>query len=169
MRLQILQKKEIVMNYKIEDAPQEFLSLTQDILQSTNFQKQKAYIQHGTTTLYEHVSRVALRCYYYAKAKNGYDLASLVRGALLHDYFLYDWHIYDHKNGHERLHGFKHPAIAVRNASKEFNLNKKEINIIRSHMWPITLFHMPKSKEAWLVDYMDKVQSIYEMNHKNKN
>ena len=33
----------------------------------------------------------------------------LIRGALLHDYFLYDWHIPDKENPH-KLHGFYHPG-----------------------------------------------------------
>ena len=40
---------------------------------------------------------------------------ALIRGALLHDYFLYDWHI--KRKGHH-FHGFTHPATALRNAEK---------------------------------------------------
>ncbi|MCI6216072.1 MAG: hypothetical protein MR659_03160 [Mollicutes bacterium] len=55
------------------------------------------------------------------------DIKSLVRGALLHDYFLYDWH--DKKN---RLphHAYKHPLYALKNAKKDFDISKTEANII---------------------------------------
>ena len=38
------------------------------------------------------------------------DLRSLVRGALLHDYFLYDWH---EKDASHRWHGFHHARRAL--------------------------------------------------------
>jgi uncharacterized protein len=45
---------------------------------------------------------------YFKASKN---INSLIRGALLHDYFLYDWH--KGKN-RKKLHGFRHPGIAVK-------------------------------------------------------
>ena len=39
---------------------------------------------------------------------------------------------------HSPLHGFRHPATALRNARKHFALNKVEENVIISHMWPLT-------------------------------
>jgi hypothetical protein len=75
-----------------------------------------------------------------------------VRGALLHDYFLYDWH---EKDGGHRLHGFRHPAFALYNASKDFSLNRKERNIIARHMFPLTVLP-PRCLEAWIVCFVDK-------------
>ena len=68
------------------------------------------YVQHGQTTTLEHVAAVAylslalvrtlgIRC----------DERALVRGALLHDYYLYDWH--DHNAAPDAWHGFTHPAM----------------------------------------------------------
>ena len=45
------------------------------------------------------------------------DMESLIRGALLHDYFLYDWH--DGEKEHN-LHGFRHAERALRNAERIF-------------------------------------------------
>lgn len=47
-------------------------------------------------SVYEHSLAVARMCLRIAKYFPGeVDMRSLVRGALLHDYFLYDWHIPD--------------------------------------------------------------------------
>ena len=51
------------------------------------------------------------------------------------------------------------------NAEQEFDLNETERDIIRSHMWPLTLFHMPKSKEAALVCLADKICTLQEFFH----
>ncbi len=83
----------------------------------------------------------------------------LIRGALLHDYFLYDWHL---PNESVKLHGFRHPAIALRNAKTVFELNRVEQNIIERHMFPLTL-HPPRFKEAYTVCLVDKVCSVYEV------
>ena len=56
----------------------------------------------------------------------------LIRGALLHDYFLYDWHHGDYAKPH-KLHGFYHPGRALRNAMKEYALTPREQDIIKNH------------------------------------
>lgn len=141
-----------------------FLELSRPIVENEAFQRQRAFKQHGTTSIYDHVINVTLHAFKKAYKKKGkYDLKAIVYGGLLHDFFLYDWHVFDHKNGHERFHGFNHPKIALKNAMKVWTLSPKEQNIIRSHMWPLTLFHFPKSKEAWLITLSDKKTSILEI------
>ena len=56
---------------------------------------------------------------------------------MIHDLFLYDWHTHAAQTG-ERFHGLKHPEKAYRNAKKYFPLNQIEVDIIRTHMWPVT-------------------------------
>ena len=80
------------------------------------------------------------------------DEASLVKGALLHDYFLYDWHENDASH---RLHGFRHPGTALRNATRDYALNQREKNTIARHMFPLTPIP-PQCREAWLVCLADK-------------
>ena len=87
----------------------------------------------------------------------------LIRGALLHDYFLYDWHDKDHINP-LRLHGFFHPGIALKNASAEYDLTEREKDIIRKHMWPMTVIP-PLCREAWIVTAADKWVSLMETLH----
>jgi uncharacterized protein len=92
------------------------------------------------------------------------DYKALIRGALLHDYYLYDWHK-SHK-GH-RLHGYRHPSWALHNALLRYDLSPKERNIIRSHMFPLTIFHFPRSPEARIVAKMDHKEARVEFRHQN--
>ena len=77
----------------------------------------------------------------------------LIRGALLHDYFLYDWH---EKNAGHRFHGFIHAGRALQNAKNDFELTRREENIISRHMFPLNIVP-PMCKEAWLVCLADKI------------
>ena len=117
------------------------------------FYEEKEAMQHGSTTIYRHSIHVAyVSLFLMEKWQFPMDEASLVKGALLHDYFLYDWH---EKDGGHRLHGFRHPAFALYNASKDFSLNRKEKNIIARHMFPLTVLP-PRCLEAWIVCFVDK-------------
>ncbi len=130
------------------------------------FLSMKKYYAHGDTSVYEHSLSVAIHSYRYAKSRNlNLDYSSLIRGALLHDFYLYDWH---HSGGGHKLHGFRHPFFAYKNAKKYFSINKKEGNIIRSHMFPFVFWILPLSKEAWIVLKNDKRCAIGEMK-KGKN
>lgn len=130
----------------------------EEILETNEMQKSKDFVQHGEVSVYSHSVAVAeYSCRLAKKMKMKVDYSSLVRGALLHDFFLYDWH-----DEWDKLHGFKHPKIALENASTRFSLNKKECNIIRKHMWPMTFIHIPTCKEAWLVCFVDKFCSLME-------
>lgn len=135
-----------------------------DILQSDNFRGMKRYIQHGNMTVYSHVMNVAR--YSIAlddKLHARCSRRELIRGALLHDYFLYDWHKPDLEHPH-RLHGFYHPGTALRNASKEYKLTAREKDIIKKHMWPLTVAP-PTCREAWIVTAADKWCSLMETLH----
>ncbi len=134
-----------------------------DILNSENYLKLKNFIQHGSVTVYEHSIHVAL-CAIKLNRKLGIKAREreLVRGALLHDYFLYDWHFADAPgNTHPKLHGFYHPGIALKNATRDFTLTEREKEIIRKHMWPLTI-KPPKCREAWVVCLADKYASTLE-------
>ena len=135
-----------------------------DIIQSKNFNRTKFHVQHGDMTVNSHCMNVAKYSLAISDklAKMGISCKrnELVRGALLHDYFLYDWH----KGAFTRdgLHGFSHPVTAERNARNTFPLTVKERGIIINHMWPLTLTRLPRSKEAWLVCWADKYCSLKE-------
>lgn len=132
-----------------------------DILESTNFQSTREHIQHGTVTVNAHCINVAKHSLMLAdKLKVRINQRELIRGALLHDYFLYDWHDKDHINP-LRLHGFFHPGRALQNATRDFELTEREKDIIRKHMWPMTVIP-PMCREAWIVTAADKWVSLLE-------
>lgn len=135
-----------------------------DILLSDNHKKTGRHIQHGTMTVRKHCIDVA-RTSLWLSEKLGIkcNQEDLIRGALLHDYFLYDWHDKDHVKIH-RLHGFYHPGIALNNAGKEFSLSPKQADIIKKHMWPLTIVP-PMCREAWIVTAADKYCSLLETLH----
>lgn len=125
----------------------------EELGQQGKLKQEKNYMQHGTTTVYEHSIKVAYTSLYAAEKLNlRVDRRSLVRGALLHDYFLYDWHENDKSH---RLHGFYHAGSALRNAVRDYELNRIEKNIIARHMFPLNLIP-PAYKEAWIVCMADK-------------
>lgn len=124
----------------------------------------KNFKQHGNTSVFEHCVSVAkfslLMAHYFEKRfKVEFDKDSLVRAALLHDYFLYDWH--DKTIPGHNIHGFTHPHTACVNADRDFGLNEIEKDIISKHMYPLT-FMPPKHRESVLVTLADKYCAICE-------
>ncbi|GHU59995.1 hypothetical protein FACS1894133_7630 [Clostridia bacterium] len=133
-----------------------------EILSHPAVQAHKGFIQHGKISVYAHCISVAKLCLKLADTVSHitgakFDRRSLVRAALLHDFFMYDWH-----DDWNKLHGFYHPDVARRNACKHFDINPREESIIASHMWPMTLFTFPACREAWILVIADKVVSLRE-------
>lgn len=133
-----------------------------DIINSDNFKKTKAHIQHGSMTVNAHCMDVARYSLIMSKKLGMHcNTRDLVRGSLLHDYFLYDWHDKEYLAQRQRLHGFHHPSTALRNADKEYNLTDRQRDIIIKHMWPLTVVP-PTCREAWVVTAADKYCSLME-------
>lgn len=146
---------------------EKFEEVVKSIVNNDKFKKMREIKQHRFTNCYEHSVNVATRCFLYAKKRNmKVDIVSLVRGALLHDFYLYDWR--ENKKKHLN-HSFVHPVIALENATKEFGeLNDIEKDIVLSHMWPVTFFKFPKFKESFLVCFSDKICALKEIFGKRK-
>ena len=89
------------------------------------------------------------------------DERALMRGAILHDYFLYDWHDPDPSH---RLHGYRHPGTACKNAVRDFNVGKVEQNMIRHHMFPLTPTP-PTCREGVILCIADKLVASRETAH----
>lgn len=133
----------------------EYLEIVNDILKNREFNKLKDLPHHKTTRL-EHSKRVSYLSYKICKKLN-LDYISASRGGLLHDFFL---NKYTTKNTNKLIRN--HPKIASTNAKKHFKLNRKEINIIESHMFPLIIKTKPKYKESYVVAVSDKIVWIYE-------
>lgn len=155
--------------YNIVNRKREFASYIMQIKRYVKIQQMLSqYIQHGKTSVYIHSRNVAYLSYVIARfcerrfnIKINYDV--LVVGAMFHDFFLYDWH---ETEGRPKLHGFRHPQIASRNAQKYFDINEAEKEIIETHMWPLTITKFPKSIEAKIVCIADKCCSVSETIHR---
>ena len=133
----------------------EYMEIVSEILKNREFNKLKDFTHHKTTRM-EHSKRVAYLSYRICKKLN-LDYVSAARGGMLHDFFL---NRYTAKNTNKLIRN--HPKIASTNAKKHFNLNKKEINIIESHMFPLAVKIKPKYKESYVVAFADKLVWGYE-------
>ena len=131
------------------------------LMESEEILKMQTFVQHSGNSTLQHVRNVAWRSFYLAERLGwSIDEKALARGAILHDYYLYN--IREEGLGPYR-HGTSHPAKALANAEKLYRLNLREKNIIESHMWPLTLFHPPLCREALLVCLADKYCAANEM------
>ena len=136
-------------------------SILSEITSDENVQQMKKYVQHGNVSTFEHCKNVAKLSYNIDKRLALHsDLSVLLTGAMLHDFYLYDWH--EDGDGSHRLHGFSHAEKARENAKTLLNIDDKSGHVIYSHMWPLNPTRIPKSKEAWIVCVADKVVSLHE-------
>lgn len=132
----------------------EFNKIICEVSNNKEFQKLKMVKHHGINR-YEHSVRVAYYTYKITKILH-LDYKESTIAALLHDFFQEE---VSDKNFVVRLR--KHPGIAVKNATQYFKLNEKQIDIIKTHMFPIT-FTPPKYMEGWIVDFVDDASAIFE-------
>lgn len=151
----------IVTKLKLEpafSADMEYLDCIGDLINHEMVRSMKNYVQHCDIDCLEHSLYVSYSSYLICR-RLGLDDRSAARGGLLHDFFLYDWHV---KNQHRGLHGFAHPHIALQNANRYFQLNELEQDIISKHMWPLTI-SLPQHKEAFIVAMADKYCAFMEI------
>ena len=126
----------------------EFLNAARPLLENPALRALSQFDHHRGKTRLAHVKEVAYLSFLWGK-RLSLDCNAIVRGALLHDLFYYDWL-------HEgpRFHGFRHHNIALKNARKVTCLSKKEEDIIKKHMWPLTIIP-PFYMESLLVSLID--------------
>lgn len=145
------------------DKRDRFFSVLTEIRKNSRFDESTNYIQHGKTSVKEHSINVAHTAYYLSHKLNiKVKENELIRGALLHDYFLYDWHDKSLKNS---IHGYTHPGKALKEAEKDFDLSYIEKDMIKHHMFPLTIFP-PKTKEGVILCIADKLCAIKETIHR---
>lgn len=136
----------------------EFIQMIDDLLNNDTVKQMKNFRQHYETSCFDHCLIASYYCYLYGKKFN-LDYVSCARAAMLHDLFLYDWR--KKQDDRKGLHAFTHPKTAYKNASKLFDLNEKEKDIILKHMWPVTIA-LPKYKESYLLTLVDKYCALNE-------
>ncbi|MCL2176190.1 MAG: HD domain-containing protein [Treponema sp.] len=137
-----------------------FDEYSQDIINHELFLSSKQIFSHGAISIYDHSIDVAEVAFSMIEDSNSIDKKCVVRAALLHDFFLYEWHI---PGIRYVLHGHVHAGIAANNARRVFNISDKEYSCIKTHMWPWTLFHPPLCREGWIINLADKKVAVKEI------
>ena len=133
---------------------QDFYKEIEDIARHPVVLRMKLYPHHGNTNCYQHCMNVAYYNYQWCRFLH-LDARSAARAGMLHDLFLYDWHTHARKTG-DHFPGLTHPDTACQHACKFFELNSVEKDIIRNHMWPVTFYRLPRTKEGWITTITDK-------------
>ncbi len=132
----------------------EFNNIISDIIKSDKFITLKDENHHGISRL-EHslnVSKVAYRLSRKFKLKK---IKDITRAALLHD-------LYNDDELIGEISLIAHSKKASENALQYFNVNKRQLNAINAHMFPLSKT-LPKYTESWMVTLSDKIVAIYEM------
>lgn len=139
----------------------EFVRRVKPLADNEEVKNMNSFIQHGTTTTYQHCIMVARLCFWLNRRfRFKANEKELLTSAMLHDLYLYDWH--NEEDRPKGLHGYTHAKRAAQNAIERFPLNKKEYKSIESHMWPLNITKVPKSKEAWILCLSDKIIATLE-------
>ena len=138
-----------------------FFERMEQFKRNNRLQEMKDIPQHRGNNTFRHSLNVAYISFYLAcRLDLKVDCISMATGAMLHDFYLYDS---EKTPFSEWKHSLYHPRLAIINALEHFYLNKLERNIILSHMWPIPLAKMPRSREALLVIIADNICFFTEM------
>jgi len=132
----------------------EFFDIVNHILENEEFRKLDDIRHHGITRL-NHCMRVAYYSYLITKFLR-LNYVEVTEAALLHDFFTDEL---ESKNMIVSL--IRHPYIALDNSKKYFNLSMMQEDIIKTHMFPVSLVP-PKYIESWIVDVIDDICAIYE-------
>ncbi len=127
--------------------------IARPILEHPDVARLSRYPHHLTKSRLDHVNDVAWMSFVIGE-RLSLDVRAIVRGALLHDLFYYDWLIEGPK-----LHGFRHPRIALENARGVTDLTSMEKDIILKHMWPLTVVP-PLFPESLVVSFADTACAV---------
>ena len=134
-------------------------NLYQSFLNDKKILRMKDISMHRGSNCYIHCFKVAKRAVNKSLNKKDINLEVVLIGAILHDYYLYDW-----RKDRSKLkkHAKNHPSIAIENAIRDFNISSDVEKVIKSHMWPINIKEYPNTKEAKIVSLSDKAVTIRE-------
>ncbi|HUW71247.1 MAG TPA: HDIG domain-containing protein [bacterium] len=140
---------------RIDTLPSDYRMTVASLLGDDVVRSMASMRHHDRTTL-EHSLAVSTLAYRAARRLR-LNARATARGALLHDFFLYD-----RRQGHNPHHPTRHARVALQNAQARFALEAVEADIILTHMWPIGgPFY--SYKESVLVSIVDKIVSSREV------
>jgi len=129
-----------------------YIELTGDLLRHPDVQAMKTYNHHREVTTHFHSMYVSYTVMKMCEALHPSEEREIVRAALLHDFYLYEW--YTEK--HEEKHIWYHPKQSVKNIEARFGkLSDMQRNMILAHMFPMS-YETPSSLGAWLLTAADK-------------
>ena len=146
-----------------EDVPESYLAEVRHILSNSEFLLLDKYFHHHNTSRLTHSIHVSYLSWLLAK-KLGCDEKAAARAGLLHDFCPYNFREKTPKGEHPAFH---HPKAAVENSSRVFQINDRERDAIRTHMFP--LGPVPRNKEAWIITLADKICAAMEYCHVETN
>ena len=145
---------------KISNEEKERLeNIYQTFLNDEKIKKMKDIPVHRGSNCYEHSFKVVKYAIKKALRYKEVNLEVVLIGAILHDYYLYDWRTDSSK---KKGHAKNHQIIASENASRDFMISDKVKKVIESHMWPINIKNFPDTKEARIVSLSDKHVALLE-------
>lgn len=139
------------------EADADYMATVQALMTHPRVLEMSAYPHHGKVDCLSHSIDVSYTAYQIGRILK-LDFVALARGGLLHDLYLYDWHIKGDRRG---LHGFTHAKNAYHNAKDLIDLTDKEKDMILKHMWPLNA-SLPKYKETFILMVADRYCTIKE-------
>lgn len=129
------------------------------LLNDEKIQKMKLVPMHRGSNCYFHSFKVAKKAIKHALRYKKANLEVVLFGAILHDYYLYDWRVESEKKRH---HLSRHPYIAAEYAKRDFGISDRVAKIIKSHMWPVNFKEFPNTLEAHILSISDKLVATLE-------
>lgn len=138
----------------------EWYDIVSPIINHPEYQRRKTFRHHGDITVYDHMVRVSIYMYLWAKKLN-MDYKSAAIAGLLHDFYETPWQDVKVKQPFFKMHGFTHAANALKNAQKYFPeyMNPVIENSILRHMFPLNKVP-PKYKIGFMLTLVDKYVSL---------
>ena len=146
------QKKNIIKKIKSynQKSRGEYKNTMSDLLANDKLRLLNNIKQHNKCTRLKHSIDVSYYSFYIAKLLKC-DYISAAKAGLLHDL-----HFHEKANFKDNVKTLRqHPKEALKNAMEICDLNDMERDIIKRHMWLITL-KPPKYKEGYIVTFVDK-------------
>ena len=143
-----------------EEEKKQLEDVYQSFLHDEKVLKMKEISMHRGSNCYIHSFKVAKLATKRALRHHKGNLYTILVGAILHDYYLYDWRVDRSKMRH---HMGSHPYTAAENAERDFGIHEPIKRVIQSHMWPVNIRDFPKTKEARIISNADKAIYLKEI------